>query len=573
MKKLGASKSSLTTFCSEDKWQRTGRLQSSRAQLFKIDGGQGEKYLLSPTHEEEITSLVGGLVKSEKDLPLRLFQISRKYRNEKRPRQSLLRTKEFLMKDLYTFDASAEGARKTYEIVRQSYNDFFDELKIPYLIARASSGDIGGDISHEYHIPTSKGEDRIIICGNCTYVANEELAEGTTKHTLHNPKSGHGESQDEERQVHGEQQTELVAKEWFGISKDRSVILQAFLPTEIDVNTTDGVRSRKSEINHHAVRKICPQIDLSLEDPLAALNEHLQASMAASTTSIPMKIMRIFDVRHTLTRKPGKLQYPPHNIDDYKQKLFGDAYHECLSITWEDLPQMDLVRVEGGDPCPRCPSGTLKVEKAVELGHTFYLGTRYSEPLNATFVASAKHATSSVQNPTGSAQLPIQMGCHGIGVSRLVAAVANALADSKGLNWPRVIAPFEIVVVPTKGQEEGAREVYDILSPQNPSLDELEVLDTLMTGQEVEITEIMKDTYNRLKGQRCPLDTIIDDREKNFGWKMADADLIGFPIIVVVGRDWQAMRECEVQCRRLEVKRNIAVGSLRVEIKKMLELL
>jgi prolyl-tRNA synthetase len=567
MVRLGASKLSLSTFSSEELWQRTGRLESSKSELFQLEDRKGGKYLLSPTHEEEITSLVGSIVNSYKELPLRLYQISRKYRDEQRPRQGLLRTREFLMKDLYTFDATIEDALKTYDIVRQAYTEFFDEIKILYLTAEASSGEIGGDLSHEYHIPTPKGEDRIISCDACDYVANEELAESKVNTTLRRfnpqrkfeaaidgtklstsfPKSGFAGEEDGERLIDGGQQAQLSANQWLGITKDRRTIVQAFLPKEVKVETADGVRTREPSINPYVLKSLCPQIDLSVKSPIAAWKEYRQALEAASEYVSPI-IIQVFDIRHQLTHTARRLPDLLESLFQGKPKAEGDHEYHDLPPIYEYPSQMDLVRIETGDPCPRCPEGILKVQTAVELGHTFHLGTRYSKPLDATVTATESLQTLPQSNPnntrqtaSNSNQIPMQMGCHGIGVSRLIAAVADSLADANGLNWPRVMAPFEAVVVPTKGQEDGAEEVYDILTQkENPP-----VLDAL--------------------------DTILDDRKKEFGWKLKDADLIGYPIIVVVGRDWKKGRECEVQCRRLGVKRNVAAMELRGEIEKMLQ--
>lgn len=533
MAKLGASKLSLSAFSSEDIWQKTGRLESSKSELFRLEDRKGGKYLLSPTHEEEITFLVGSIVNSYKELPLRLYQISRKYRDEPRPRQGLLRTREFLMKDLYTFDATAEDALKTYNIVRRAYTEFFDELKIPYLTAEASSGEIGGELSHEYHIPTTKGEDRIINCDTCDYVANEELAESKINSDMRELHSrGHDLSDPKEFDIpigipKHELQAQIHSNQWFGVTKDRSTLVQIFLPHEVSTST-NGHQGRIPEINPYAAKRLCPQLDLSVENAVMAWNEHHQALRASGKEGASgQRIKRAFDIRIRLYERTS-------DLPSLTKVLAKDEPRTETDFEITEFPdQIDLVRIETGDACPRCPDGKLKIQTAVELGHTFHLGTRYSQPLDATIV-SQKSAANFLQ-------VPMQMGCYGIGVSRLIAAVADALADTKGLNWPRVMAPFEAVVVPTKGQEAGAEEVYDILTERKypPSLE--------------------------------ALDATLDDRKKDFGWKLNDADLIGYPIIVIVGRDWKKGRECEVQCRRLGMKKNIAAMDLRYEIEKMLE--
>lgn len=176
MSSLGASKLSLSSITTEALWKKSGRY-SANSELLRLKDRRDSGFLLSPTHEEEITSLVAGLVHSYKDLPLRLYQTGRKYRDERRPRGGLLRAKEFLMKDLYTFDFSSENALETYKSVRTAYTNLFDEFKIPYLVAEADSGNMGGKLSHEYHFASDKGEDNVWSCNSCSYVANEELVE------------------------------------------------------------------------------------------------------------------------------------------------------------------------------------------------------------------------------------------------------------------------------------------------------------------------------------------------------------------------------------------------------------
>ncbi|KAI8936257.1 hypothetical protein NX059_006679 [Plenodomus lindquistii] len=181
MSSISASKVSLSSLTTEALWRQSGRY-SANSELLRINDRKDSGFLLSPTHEEEITSLVASMVHSYKDLPLRLYQIGRKYRDERRPRQGLLRAKEFTMKDLYTFDSNAAAALETYDQVRKAYTNLFNELRIPYLVADADSGNMGGNLSHEYHFVSPKGEDNIWSCNTCSYIANEELVESKPVH-------------------------------------------------------------------------------------------------------------------------------------------------------------------------------------------------------------------------------------------------------------------------------------------------------------------------------------------------------------------------------------------------------
>lgn len=538
MKQLGASKLSLSTVSSEELWQKTGRLASSNSELFHLQDRKGAKYLLSPTHEEEITSLVGGLVKSYKELPLRLYQISRKYRDEPRPRQGLLRTREFLMKDLYTFDSTPESALETYETVRDVYSAFFDELKIPYLVARAASGEIGGDLSHEYHFPTLKGEDNIISCDSCDYVANEELAESTG--SFRKPIGIELEERSTNELsafVSDSQNRGGMYKQWFGVTVNRNTLIQAIYPSKEGILAAGGNTLKEAHINTRAMKALFPDLDLSVEDALQAFGKQIVESAGSVHGEAPFtpRILRVYD---------GMIASPSESTAKTVREIPSHLIIAGTTFPVKEVERplnsrQDLVRIGHGDKCAKCEDGKLEVQSAVELGHTFYLGTRYSQPLEATVATDPsqrpgpKSDTAEVQSD----RVPMQMGCHGIGVSRLIAAVADVLADAKGLNWPRVMAPFEVVVVPTKQMESEARQVYDLLSNK----------------------------------EGLGVDTVLDDRQREFGWKLKDADMIGYPVIVIMGRKWgDEERACEVQCRRLGVKEDVPAAGLYDFVTKLL---
>ena len=464
------------------------------------------------------------------------------------------------MKDLYTFDATTEQALQTYEAVRQTYHAFFSELKLPFLTAEASSGEIGGSLSHEYHFPSKKGEDNLVICSHCNYVVNEELAESRVSYSYRTSKiRDEGVVTDQESNTlgykHAQRYSETgpldirpatkfsgdvkpqdsdLNKPWVGISRDRNTLVQVFLPSEIEVPSAAGKRFRVTEINPYAIKRMFTDIDLGVDNP----HELFEASRA---TPKEARIIRVVDMRYILQ---GSFTVLPN---------VSSIISGGVSIPFEDRSigadnMVDFVRIETGDFCPNCSEGTLRIESAVELGHTFHLGTRYSTPLEFMIDADPSQKISqqeitdlSSQSVTRSDRMPVQMGCHGIGVSRLIAAVADSLADAKGLNWPRVIAPFEAIIVPTKGLESEAPNVYDLL------------------------------TASKGWPPQPPIDAILDDRERNFGWKLKDADMIGYPIIIILGRDWRKERRCEVQCRRLTVKESVSADDLQSYVEQLLQ--
>ncbi|KAF4767666.1 hypothetical protein HAV15_009508 [Penicillium sp. str.  len=492
MRSLGASKVSLSSISSQELWGQSGRLTDG-SELFRFNDRKDTPFLLAPTHEEEITTLVGNLTTSYKSLPLRVYQISRKYRDEARPRQGLLRGREFIMKDLYTFDYSVSEALKTYDAVKHAYTQLFNELKIPYLVAAADSGNMGGSLSHEYHFISPKGEDEVVSCSHCDHVYNEELADGKTHSSEESEQTTAPGFQTDDTLVQGG--PTISTGMWMAISHDSNTIVRSWHPKfSMQNGATEPV---ERHVNSHAVKAVATaagiDLDLSVENPLERWTAHVKANKSS-------------------TNKPRVLDLYDSQVRVYQRPPLSDLFQE-ITPSWTDSPgtsnKLSLVRVHDGDQCSQCAHGSLTSHSAVELGHTFHLGTRYSKVLNASVSVNSallEGSSDAGAKPSAKEQIvPMQMGCHGIGVSRMISAVANRLADSKGLNWPRAMAPYEVVVVPGKGLETVADQVYDSLTCD----------------------------------AAAPVDVILDDRDKGMGWKLGDADLIGYPIIVVVGNGWK----------------------------------
>ncbi len=451
--------------------------------------------MLAPTHEEEITSLVARTVKSYKDLPLRLYQITRKYRDEFRPRHGLLRGREFIMKDLYTFDNDIDSALETYHKVRNAYSGIFSDLKLPVVSAKASSGDMGGDLSHEYHLPTPLGEDRVVSCQTCDYVVNEEIADSVVS-----------------EEVVGENSIGV----WRGITKDRSKLVNVWYPRQTKVLHSGELREyTDQDINLSAVKSVVPDLDAGVEDALPFWS----AAMAPQTRTAT-EVVNVLDGRLALLLADG-LRVSYSDLASWPAELNPPTPPLPICGVESNKGALNLLHTRTGDKCPRCSSGMLKLERAMELGHTFFLGTRYSEPLGATTTL-----------PSSSRPSPMQMGCYGIGISRVMGAAAEHLADERGLNWPVAIAPFSCVVIPgNAAAESDALQVYQQIS--------------------------------QVSGQGLGLyDAVVDDRQKSLPWKLTDADLIGFPVIIVLGREWRASQRVEVQCRRLGLKQAVQVDDL-----------
>ncbi|KAJ5689882.1 hypothetical protein N7462_004274 [Penicillium macrosclerotiorum] len=510
---------SLSSISSQELWEQSGRLTEG-SEVFRFNDRRDARFLLAPTHEEEITTLVGGLTTSYKSLPLR-----------PRPRQGLFRGREFIMKDLYTFDYSVNEALKTYSAVKHAYTQLFDELKIPYLVAAADSGNMGGTLSHEFHFISNKGEDRVVSCSNCDHVYNEELADGKTHSFAETSDQGSVPGfQTDDAHVGGG--STVSNGMWMAISHDGSTLLRGWYPKFSMQNGSSEPAER--HINSHAVKAVATaagvDLDLSVENPLEKWASHVKAR----DSSEKPRVLDLYDSEVRVYQRPP--------LSDLLQEVgctAADIEYSMLDRFPGTSNKLSLVRVHDGDHCSHCAKGLLTSHLAVELGHTFHLGTRYSEPLNAMVSVNSAVLDGTAESGNKSAKeqiVPMQMGCHGIGVSRMIAAVVNRLADSKGLNWPRAIAPFEVVIVPGKGLDSVAEQVYDGLT----------------------------------SGASGPIDTLLDDRDKGMGWKLGDADLIGYPVIVVVGNGWKKNQTLEVQCRRLGVKEDVALGSLPAFIEGLL---
>lgn len=437
------------------------------------------------------------------------------------------------MKDLYTFDATPQEAKETYTKARMAYNNFFDELQIPYLAVKADSGSIGGDLSHEYHLPSPNGEDTIISCRSCPFAVNEELARPS------GPKKLDRSTDD----------CAILPVPWFGVSKDRLHLVEAILPqhTALREPLREGhsPRLEPAKIDPYLMKTLYPDLDLSIERPLYAFVEHwtrYQSSPGSRAATGPP----LSSPHHTCIYD---YRVPQSLIDNHSAiakgyrstRSLSKITHLNKSISRESI---DLARFRDGDQCPSCGEPSLETQKAIELGHTFYLGDRYSKPLDATFPlpqhadddgGSSKAVAS--QDQTNTLKAPFQMGCHGIGISRMIAAVADSLSDEQGLVWPRVMAPYEAVILATDEHIGAAEEVWDLLSsPQEGSVE-----------------------------------AVLDDRARGLGWKMKDADLIGFPVVIILGTHFRKQGLCEVVVRRLGTRQKVQIKKVKEYIVSRLD--
>ncbi|SCU83249.1 LAME_0C04478g1_1 [Lachancea meyersii CBS 8951] len=441
-----AQEVSLSLLSPKALWENTGRWNNG--ELFKLRDSKESDYCLAPTCEEEITSLMGSYISSYKDLPLTVYQIGRKYRDEKRPRGGLLRGREFLMKDAYSFDQTEQDAIKTFENMNNTYDLIFKDLRVPFVSAWADSGAIGGDLSKEYHFVHQSGEDTVLECDGCHQVSNVEKCHSYPQET--NTYVG-----------------DVSVR--YALNTARDTLICLYYPSNRTLNWNLVLAAMERDV------------DSSLAD---ASNEKVLQLFHADKSEDDLmfsSVVRVMDCRLS-----SKSKFPDFPLTQY------------LKSNFSQLDDVSLVDAEEGEICGACEEGTLKGSKSIEVGHTFFLGQKYSKLLNAKF--TTKDNTEQV----------CEMGCYGIGVSRLVAAIAQVTRDEMGLRWPRSVAPFQISLCAAKSDE--------LLE---------EVASSLQTWN--------SDTW------------INQDAKANLGRKIATSHSLGIPVCVIVGKKQWPFVKLEVR--------------------------
>ena len=529
MQSIGASKVSLSSLSRQELWQRSGRLQN-HTELFTFKDRKSVKWLLAPTHEEEITTLVAGRVTSYRDLPIRLYQITRKYRDERRPRQGLLRGREFLMKDLYTFDADEQTALETYEEVRQAYHGMLTELNIPFLTGDADSGNMGGHISHEYHIVSPLGEDDVVHCPSCFYTSNTEVvpkvaSKVVTLDQIIKPST-----------VRSRDEVPVKALTTYATTADAQRLVVA--STIREPSNEDGP---SPGLNSFALKAIVPDIDTGISS-----DGSLERYLKATAGGVMSEICYIFDYRLDASSIAYKVSEQQKFFASECKRDLSNVLQTVITLVDPDTDQFDLLPTRTGSSCPKCKTGKVEVHKTIEVGHTFHLGTRYSDKLGLQIMTKG---TATDPNP---GSVSVQMGCHGIGVSRMIAAVAAACkTDTQLMSWPRAISPYHVAVVPLKPKKIDpsawdlratlADEIYDRLA-QPDSIEEA-------IGHPLDL-----------------IDAIIDDRVEN----VLSPHHLGIPISVFIDSESAEDGSLLVECTRLGVKERCAPDEVRSKIKDLL---
>ena len=458
-------------------WERTGRVDAFGDVLIKFDVRRQNRKVtmaLGPTHEEIITDLISRYVSSYRQMPITLYQIQNKFRNEERPRFGVLRTSEFLMKDAYSFNTSLESLDETYDKMYAAYCKIFERCSLEYLPVEAESGPIGGDASHEFMIPATNGEDSVAFCPECRYAANLERAEIGVRTAVATPDTS----------------AELKKVDTPDAGSIAAVCSMLECESETMIKTLIYLADEKPvvvlirgdhEANENKIRRALGAESLELADPEVIVQVTGAPVGFAGPVGLkqPVPVWADFDIRTIAAGVTGANEADTH--------LTGVVLGRDFTI--EEGHFADLRNAAEGDPCPRC-SGTLSFRHAIEVGHVFKLGTKYTESLDARFLDDKEQLH------------PIIMGCYGIGVNRILAGLIETNHDDKGILWPVSLAPYEVLIDPMKVADEATMKVAH-------------------------------DLHDRLTA--AGIDVLVDDRDVRAGVKFNDADLIGIPLRVVLG--------------------------------------
>ena len=466
-------------------WQESGRWDVYGAEMFRLQDRHNRCFCLGPTHEEMVTTLIRGDVRSYRQLPLSVYQIQNKYRDERRPRFGLMRGREFIMKDAYSFDRDEAGLDKSYQDMYDAYTNIFTRCGLNFRPVEADSGAIGGSGSHEFMVIADSGEAEIVFCTSCDYAANVEKAE------LFPLEAQEEAMLTKEEVVTPDCKTIADVCAYLKLPVDHSVKAVAY-------NSEKGlilcfVRG-DHEVNEIKVINTCGVIDLEM-----ATEEQLAAAGTVGGYMGPVGIdnKKVIVVVDATVMKM-------HNVCCGANK---EGYHFINVNPGRDFTPTyvaDIRLIQEGDPCPHC-GGEVSKARGIEVGQVFKLFTKYSSALKATYL-----------DENGKEQ-PMVMGCYGVGVSRTMAAAIEQNYDDNGIIWPIEIAPYHVLVVAVNTKDEASAAKAE-------------------------------EIYMQLK--KVGLETVIDDRNERPGVKFKDADLIGYPLRVVVGPKTLTEGKLEVKIRK-----------------------
>lgn len=496
MDKTGAQEIMMPIVQPAEIWQESGRWDVYGKEMFKLADRHGNEYCLAPTHEELITTLVRNELRSYKQLPVNLYQIQNKYRDEIRPRFGLMRSREFVMQDSYSFDTDQKGLEKSYQAMYEAYSRIFTRCGLQYRTVLADSGQIGGKHSHEFMALADSGEADIVTCTQCAYAADVEQA-------TPNPLPAAAEP--------------LQAIEKFATPHCATIedlVQAAGVPAEKTIKAValdiDGKLVLCMVRGDHEVNEVAVQHVVGGHDATPASAELLQKYGLVPGYMSPLGAAKASEQFHILVDPTAMQIY--NGVTGANEEGFHYR-HVTPSRDFTGVQVAPIRLITAADGCPEC-GAPVQLTRGIEVGQVFQLGTKYSEALQASFL-----------DKDGKAK-PFVMGCYGIGVTRTMAAAIEQYHDERGILWPVAIAPYEAVILPLNMKDEvmvtTARELYTQLSADSSEI-------------------------------------VLDDRPERAGVKFNDADLIGYPVQIVVGKDTKTEGTVEIKVRRTGVKEVVPV--------------
>ena len=520
MNRAGAIELTMPVVQPAELWQETGRFDKMGPELLRIQDRHGRDFVVQPTSEEVITDIARQELRSYKQLPKNFYQIQTKFRDERRPRFGLMRGREFIMKDAYSFDRDAVSAKKSYQIMADAYRQIFDRFGLRYRAVAADSGAIGGDLSEEFQVIAATGEDAIVYCPNSDYAANLEKAEALAP-----------------TQPRAAATQTLTRTPTPGKSTCEEVAVLLGLPLARTVKSL--VLATDALDEHGAVTQTTVWLLLLRGDH--DMNEVKVGKLPGLDAGF--RFATVAEIEDHFGCKPGYLgpvglKKPVRVVADRDVAVMADFVcganevdHHLTGVNWgRDLPEpacvADIRNVVAGDLSPD-GQGELAIERGIEVGHVFYLGTKYSKAMNATFLAE-----------DGKPQ-PMEMGCYGIGITRLPAAAIEQNHDERGIIWPDAIAPFTVVVCPI-GMDRS---------------------DAVKAEAERIYAELLS----------AGVDVILDDRGERPGAMFADWELIGVPHRITIGDKGLKDGVVEYQHRRDSAATKVAVADIVTHVRGRLQ--
>ena len=509
MNRAGAQELLMPISAPAELWQESGRWEMYGKELLRFKDRNERDFCLGPTHEEIVTDLVRRSVRSYRELPFNLYQIQTKFRDEPRPRFGLMRGREFIMKDAYSFHTDVEDCRREYDNMVQTYKRIFTRCGLSFRPVEADTGAIGGNQSHEFQVLAESGEDAIVSCNTCDYAANVEKAEVRAARPAGRDIAEES-PQLEKVSTPGKKSVAEVA-EYLKLPVERFIKTLVF-KTGSGEFVAALVRG-DHEINDLKLRAVLGAREIALAD---------EASVAAAAGAMPgflgpigrkLRMIADLSVHGMRAAVTGANEADAHFIQVDQERDFTPSAFA------------DLRLAVSGDPCPRCDSGTLETHRGIEVGQVFYLGTKYSVAMGATYLDAEGR------------ERPIEMGCYGIGISRLVAAAIEQNHDANGIIWPFSLAPFQVLLLPINYKDKAIREAADKL-------------------------------YQEL--QQNGVEVLLDDRDERPGVKFKDADLVGIPLRVTLGAKGLEKGCIELRSRRDSKTEEIPVADSVTKIRAVL---